>query len=356
MSDIFETGYNSSLSRSSLNLDDGSSLIGETGKYTGALGSTVEGELEATNLGSGAMASVLFTGKDTFTSTIAGYRMGIDFSTDTYKWVIGDSANHIDWNVTTANTLTITGALSASTITGGTIQTATSGQRVRIVSSSASNPTQAANSLSIVAMNGATPYSLLDMGSDGSSVFRITMNAYTTQSTGINIVRNSPTATGNLLQAEITDVSDTGNVFQLTGYGDGKVLYIRNYGEIESGVTILNAGNGSTDTYGLEILTTENSNAPGLYVEHDADTPNPAVHFNNYRNNNGSYPLKLSNQDVTLTHFKKIIEMETCTLWISDGTSPNDALGYDHIGDVCFACDSGKAYYATGGADNWTAM
>lgn len=271
--------------------------------------------------------------------------------------IVGANAGAVTFSISaTTGSAYFSGDIEGSSITGGTLQTSTSGQRIRIISASATDPAQSANSLAIIAMDGATPYSLLDMGSDGSSVFRITMNGSTAQSTGMNIVRNSATATTNLIQVEITNVSDTGNICQLTGYGDGKILYIRNYGEIEPAVSILNAGNGSVTTYGLKIASGSNSNAPCLYVEHDAVTPQPAVYFNNYRNNNGSYPLKLDNQDVTQTHFKKIIELETCTIWISDGTTPHDNLGYDHVGDVCFSCDGGKAYYATGGADNWTAM
>ena len=46
-----------------------------------------------------------------------GFIMGIDDSaSNAVKWYIGNSTNWVDWNVTTANTLTIAGSLVASQI------------------------------------------------------------------------------------------------------------------------------------------------------------------------------------------------------------------------------------------------
>ena len=104
MTDIFSVGFSPELDRSE------SMLQPALDSYSDVTPSGVSGSISPTNLSSGAMASILFSGKETFTSTTAGYRMGIDLSDDIYKWVIGSSASSIDWAVTTAGTLTITGA------------------------------------------------------------------------------------------------------------------------------------------------------------------------------------------------------------------------------------------------------
>jgi hypothetical protein len=297
MSDIFETGYDSSLSRSSLNLDDGSSLIGEMGKYTGALGSTVEGELEVTNLGSGAMASVLFTGKDTFASTTAGYRMGIDFSTDTYKWVIGDSANHIDWNVTTANTLTITGALSASTITGGTIQTAISGERIRIVSVNATTPAQPANSM--VFINSSGDIEVFFGSSTGGSNSLLALTTYT----NLLCLNIDQGAASNLNAMSInTHTSSTGGSLSITENGSGIPLYIS--------------------------LS-------------DSSNTNPV--------------LILSQTSVVETNFKWISRQGSRNFFeVNNGTSPDGNLTGSR-GDICYD-STGRPWYCDANGKNWTVI
>src|SRR3990167_1467146 len=54
----------------------------------------------------GPLTSVLSHGKITFTDTTTGYRMGLDNDKE-YKFIIGGPSSSIDWNVTTANTLTV---------------------------------------------------------------------------------------------------------------------------------------------------------------------------------------------------------------------------------------------------------
>lgn len=121
---IYDIGYDSTLSRSSNATGDLPNLpdltqLPATGTYTGGLtNNLVEGSISPATLSSGAMAQLLYSGKQTFTDTTAGYRMGVD-SDGIYKWIIGDAASSADWAVTTAATLTIKGAITATTGTIG---------------------------------------------------------------------------------------------------------------------------------------------------------------------------------------------------------------------------------------------
>mgnify|MGYP001610971963 FL=1 len=83
-----------------------------------AVASGLDGSTEdvtTSRLLDGDLQQILFTSKTSFTDTTNGWRQGVDFD-GTYKWIIGGSTNSVDWNVTTANTLTVMGAISASTI------------------------------------------------------------------------------------------------------------------------------------------------------------------------------------------------------------------------------------------------
>jgi hypothetical protein len=61
-------------------------------------------------------SGVIFSGKTSFSDTTNGYRMGIDASDLLFRLTIGTTGQQLDWNVTTANTLTISGALAAGSI------------------------------------------------------------------------------------------------------------------------------------------------------------------------------------------------------------------------------------------------
>lgn len=98
-------------------LNQNPATSGSGGNYDGGIVNTVTNPVTPNSITSGELTSVLFQGKKTFTDTTAGYRMGMD-SDNTYKWIMGTSGSSIDWNVTTANTLTIAGTITA---TSGTI-------------------------------------------------------------------------------------------------------------------------------------------------------------------------------------------------------------------------------------------
>ncbi len=121
--DIFSLGYDKDLNRgevSSLDVPTNPVTTEDTGVYTGGITSNpTEDVINPTSVSSGSLASLLYVGKQTFTDTTAGYRMGID-SDGVYKWIIGDGTSSVDWAVTTAATLTIKGAgLVSPTISYG---------------------------------------------------------------------------------------------------------------------------------------------------------------------------------------------------------------------------------------------
>src|SRR3990167_9593803 len=72
--------------------------------------------LSASDLQDGSQNALLSVVKKNFEDTSAGKIEGIDPNTGTYKWLIGDASNSVDWNVTEANTLTIKGSLVAGEI------------------------------------------------------------------------------------------------------------------------------------------------------------------------------------------------------------------------------------------------
>jgi hypothetical protein len=55
---------------------------------------------------SGSFADILFSGKQSFTDTVQGYRMGMDPNDKIFKWTIGSPYASIDFGVTSAGVLT----------------------------------------------------------------------------------------------------------------------------------------------------------------------------------------------------------------------------------------------------------
>lgn len=66
----------------------------------------------------GDMSNPIFSGKDSFTSIKAGFRMGIDPSDGLFKWIIGSSFSQIDFNVTSPGVLTVAVPQSGAGLNG----------------------------------------------------------------------------------------------------------------------------------------------------------------------------------------------------------------------------------------------
>ncbi len=122
---VFDIGYDTNLSRNDLSaaLPDFQAVeTPSTGSgYAGGITDFTNDVSSPQNFQSGTLTStleqavgVLFSGKKTFSDTTNGYRFGIDVLDNTFKFIMGTTGSSIDWNVTTPNTLTITGAISAT--------------------------------------------------------------------------------------------------------------------------------------------------------------------------------------------------------------------------------------------------
>jgi hypothetical protein len=100
-------------------------------------------------------------------------------------------------------------------------------------------------------------------------------------------------------------------------------------------LSIANSGSGRS----IDVNSSYASNASGVVYIACAGT--------------GS-PLTVANSNVTSSHFRLMMTLYTHYIYASDGTTPNGNLSASS-GDLCVGCDSGKAYYCTGGT-SWTAM
>lgn len=266
------------------------------------------------------------------------------------------------------------------TITGGTIQTATSGKRVRIVSEAASDPTQAANSLALISGDDST---VINLGTESSVLMSVrpdedVIGLIVQASDGLDYTKT-------LFSASVLDSDSTGGsgVFENSGTGTalsvqpnstGIGLHIQTSGATVSSTDVVRIDsnkngdslkiNKSTNAgRGVYIsMTGTSNNYQPLYIT-NAGTGGSLISQTNSAGNNaleiqqsraGYAPLLLTQNTVTSTNFKAVLQLGTIKIWTSNGTSPNGSLS-SFAGDICFGGDSGKAYYCTG-TTNWTAL
>lgn len=93
------------------------SLTEDVPVFTGGSNPIDEGIDLRDVLSGSELGAILAYGKRSFTDTANGWIQGMD-TDGVYKWLIGGASSSIDWSVTTANTLSLTGSM---TITGGSI-------------------------------------------------------------------------------------------------------------------------------------------------------------------------------------------------------------------------------------------
>ena len=67
----------------------------------------------------------------------------------------------------------------------------------------------------------------------------------------------------------------------------------------------------------------------------------------------GVTPLRIIQDAVTSTNFKKTIDTASSVIWISDGTTPAGNLS-GVIGDLCLNGPTGELFYCTATGTNWT--
>jgi hypothetical protein len=157
--DIYELGFDKNLSRGNP-LPVSESLLS-------TMQTPISGGVSSSLIQSGAIDNINFSGKTSFTDTTNGYRMGLDQLDGTYKWILGGTGGSVDWNVTTANTLTITGAITATTGTIG-------GFTIGATTISATNLTLtsgAANAANITVGTGANAGGLNSANASGDITF-----------------------------------------------------------------------------------------------------------------------------------------------------------------------------------------
>ncbi len=355
MADIFESGYSSTLERTDAYLQP------STGTYKAALSNTVEEEFAVQSFSSGSMISVLNAGKDSFVSTTTGYRMGIDLTDDKYKWIIGDSSGSIDWNVTTANTLTIQGTITGSTIVGGTFQTSTSGKRISIVNSgTGTSPAQVDNSFVLINSDGNIVCSI---GSETSTILKLNV---LTNTTAIEVILpnseywDSHTHTGPLMRLSYEETSENGDVLYINNEGQGSALRIlspSSGGNQNSSLYIYHEGTNAL-SHGIEMYIGETGKAQagnGIYCDYWGS--NSVFYIKSLATSGNASPtMALFNSMVIQSHWRRILSLGGCMVWKSDGTNPNGTLDADSVGDICVNADGGKSYYNTDGGSTWVAM
>lgn len=67
------------------------------------------------------------------------------------------------------------------------------------------------------------------------------------------------------------------------------------------------------------------------------------------------FPVEITQFAITETNFKKVINFAGATLFVSDGTNPDGNLT-GAVGDICLNGPNGIAYYCDTAGTNWTAM
>jgi len=110
--DIFDLGLSLHMNRDPLVT---AFNVPNTAEPVGATALTVPYSVTPEKVSSGEQPNVIYIAKQSFTDTTAGMITGIDTDGE-FKWLLGDSSGQIDWNVTTADTLTVTGSLSVKSL------------------------------------------------------------------------------------------------------------------------------------------------------------------------------------------------------------------------------------------------
>ena len=120
------------------------------------------------------LAGVLSVGKRAFSNTDPGYRLGMDATDGLLKFFIGNSTDYLNWD---GSALTISGAVTAGgTITGATIQTATSGTRFVMTSTAFQGINSAGVVIFEIIISGANAGDVI-MGDDATGSYALWDNS-----------------------------------------------------------------------------------------------------------------------------------------------------------------------------------
>lgn len=194
-------------------------------------------------------ARAILVKKTSYNDTAPGIWMGLVGSA--MKLKLGSASAYLDWDGIALN---ITGSISGSTITGGTIQTA-SGTGQRIVMASSDNTITFYNSSNAVVTQ-------LGGGASIAVALRINLDASTT--TGVRVTSANASDVGFLYQST-GNYAQTGFAAQLTGAtNSGTGLRIDHDGNGGEGIFI--QGTGAAKGVYLEMSGT----GQGLYITHSS--------------------------------------------------------------------------------------
>lgn len=317
--------------------------------------------------------------------------------------IVGATSGAVTFSIdATTGNAAFSGAITASsvtgtTITGGTLQTAMSGQRIRLVSSSATSPTQSANSLMLI---NSSSHEIMDFGSNASIIMRIL--PIDNDTAGLLIQNDTSLAsTQNMLEVDTANSSSSGTTVSISQAGSGSGLSVigtgtnqtnyvavfnssalRNLVQISSSFNSNNSnimlnvnhsgGSGSNtlaqfETVGLgTVLVLKNNNSSntnpivfgsvshgGRIMELDqtnSSNANNALYVTT--TNTAVAPIYAQGGTVN-SHFQRMIGSGSYQIWVSDGTNPNGSLSAN-IGDLCLGGSSGHPYWNNNGSTGWT--
>ena len=239
-----------------------------------SLGDPVTSSVNLANVLSGTeVGSILAYGKVSFTDTIAGWIQGMDRD-GIYKFLIGDGSSSLDWAVTSAGTLTIVGAITATTGTIG-------GFSIGATTISATNLTLtsgAANTANIAVGTGAN-LGGMNSGNAGTDIAFWAGATFANRATApfrVNL-QGDVTATSITLPADVIDLKVwadiLGDYFNRADAAIGNST-VTSYGSVArfadgltpSGVFRIKTPKGATSVSSIKVFFERNATG-NLYIQ-----------------------------------------------------------------------------------------
>lgn len=295
-------------------------------------------------------ARALSIRKRFWTDDTSGFWAGLDGSTQ--KFYIGNATSYLKWD---GSALSIAGTISGSTITGGTLQTASSGQRVVINSSGIEFFNSSGNSIATILATSFTKF--INIISPSAAPFdAIYINQKGAGKSGITIVCDDSGAgsEGIFVQNDgdasavriLSGASSAGKALEFNYLGTATQMI---YGFNNSGSNVVAAyfvnNNTSNAANTAEFYkVTSNSAGNAVYAHITGTETGVAGHF--------------EQATAKSTNFFRVLRLTggaTDTyVWVSDGTTPNGNLS-GTAGSICLNGPSGQTFYCSGGT-TWVGM
>lgn len=254
-------------------------------------------------------------GSQGLTGTVNGILQSPNFVSGSSGWQLKPDGD------IEANSGTFRGNVTGATITGGTFQTAASGQRITINASD--------NYLRIYDAN--TQIGALGGSTDGTNRYLDLAMPDTIDQQMCRFLAQHPTGTNFILYP-------ISKGYQFSRFQNENTNVYRNTNNIPI-LQLWNLGTGIGLSY---MSSSDYDNLPVSLTQAFATSTNPII--------------RMTQEAIISTNFRKIFnETNTgCTIWISDGTTPNGNLS-GQAGDICLNGNAGNIYRCTG-TTNWTAM